>query len=179
MGHLLRRVLDITRRYGGIVDFVPSYVTSEEFAKSASITGSTCKRKLSASSSEIIVSLYVKRGRLQELDDEGDRDEKLILVSGKVSEFYSREMINGKTSRKKDDSLVSFKLWLYWLYVDLNHLLSLQQWREHVVDFQEMFLLVWWKKNIRKSFGSWLRKRLGRISLKQGRGERRLKHFQG
>jgi len=72
-----------------------------------------------------------------------DVERGLLVISGKVSEVYPKEAIGNLVSKRKDDSLVPFELWLYWLNAGLTFSLSVQQWRDHVVIIQEKFLLLW------------------------------------
>ena len=42
-----------------------------------------------------------------------DVEKGLLVMSGKVSEVYPKEVIGNVVSKKKDDSPVPFELWLY------------------------------------------------------------------
>ena len=42
-----------------------------------------------------------------------DVERGLLVISGKVSEVYPKEVIGNVVSKRKDDSLVPFELWLY------------------------------------------------------------------
>ena len=70
-----------------------------------------------------------------------DVERGLLVISGKVSEVYLKEVIGNVVLKRKDDSLVPFELLLYWLNAVLTFSLYVQQWRDHVVIIQEKFLL--------------------------------------
>ena len=85
------------------------------------------KRMFSAFSSEIIISLEIKCSKTQVIDTDCDMEGKVMNMSIKVSAMYHDEMIRDGISKKGDDSLVPFDLWLYWLDIGLDYSLTLQQ----------------------------------------------------
>ena len=76
--------------------------------------------------------------------------------------MHSKSLKNTRTAKKKDDAPVPVELWMYWLNTGLTSPLSMDQWHTHAVVLQEMFLLLVWKRNMVRSFVSWLRMRLAR-----------------
>ena len=107
---MLRRFLNVKRGTVGVAD---STFPQKNLGEVVSNRSSTGKRKWSTSSGDNIISPEVKRSKVEVLKIVDDVKKELLVMSGKVSEVYPKEVIGNVVSKKKDDSPVPFELWLY------------------------------------------------------------------
>ena len=93
---------------------------------------------------------------------ESNLETHLLGLLRDVYSTYSKSLKNTGTAQKKDDAPVPVELWLYWLNAGVTRPLSLDEWHNHAVVLQKKVLLSRWKRNVVRSFVSWLRMRLER-----------------